>query len=126
MNLKHSLALAATLFASSWSYALSITPYSPEVFAKLQVADEPVALHFHANWCPTCRAQAKSLETLKADPSLNLKVLTVDYDKEAELKKQLNVRSQSTFIVYRGKVEKASQIGATSLDAIRNTLHSAL
>lgn len=126
MKLKHSLALAATLLVSSWSHALTIIPYSSGALAKLQAAGEPVALHFHADWCPTCRAQDKSLEALKADPSLALTVLSVDYDKETELKKQLNVRSQSTFIVYRGKVEKTRQIGETSQEAIRKTLGSAL
>jgi thioredoxin 1 len=126
MKLKHTLALVATLLASSWSYALNVAPYSSEALAKLQAAGEPVALHFHADWCPTCRAQAKSLETLKTDPSLKLTVLSVDYDKETALKKQLSVRSQSTFIVFRGAAEKARQIGETSPEAIRKTLSSAL
>lgn len=126
MKLKHSLALAATLLVSSWSHALTIIPYSSGALAKLQAAGEPVALHFHADWCPTCRAQDKSLEALKADPNLAWTVLSVDYHKETELKKQLNVRSQSTFIVYRGKVEKTRQIGETSQEAIRKTLGSAL
>lgn len=126
MRLLHTLALTATLMATSWSHALTVTPYSPEGLAKLQTAGEPVALHFHADWCPTCRAQAKTLETLKADPGLPMTVLTVNYDKESTLKKQLNVRSQSTFIVFRGVAEKARQIGETSPDAIRKTLGAAL
>lgn len=126
MALKHTLTMTAMLLASTWSYALTVAPYNSENLAKLQQAGEPVALHFHADWCPTCRAQAKSLETLKTDPTLKLTVLTVDYDKETVLKKQLNVRSQSTFIVYRGAAEKARQIGETSPEAIRKTLSSAL
>lgn len=126
MNLKNTLVLAATLLAASWSHALTIMPYSLETFAKLQTAGEPVALHFHADWCPTCRAQAKSLETLKTDPSLKLTVLSVDYDKETTLKKQLSVRSQSTFIVFRGVAEKVRKIGETSPEAIRQTLGTAL
>ncbi len=126
MQLKNFLALCASLLVSSWSYALTITPYSSEAFAKLQVADEPVTLHFHADWCPTCRAQDKTLEALKTDPALKLTVLSVDYDKETELKKQLKVRSQSTFVVYRGKVEKSRQIGETSPEAIRKALSLSL
>ena len=114
------------LLASSWSYALTLTPYSSKAFANLQGAGEPVALHFHADWCPTCRAQDKSLEVLKSDPALKLTVLSVDYDKEVELKKQLNVWGQSTFIVYRGPVETARKIGETSPESIRKTLSSSL
>lgn len=126
MQLNRSLALCAVLLASSWAQALTVTPYSAAAFAKLQAAGEPVALHFHADWCPTCRAQDKSVEALKADPALTLTVLSVDYDKESELKKQLNVRSQSTFIVYRGKVEKTRNIGETSVEGIRKTLRASL
>ena len=126
MTLKYTLTLAAALLVSPWSQALTLSPYSADALAKLQTAGSPVALHFHADWCPTCRAQAKSLEALKADTSLNMTVLSVDYDKETALKKQLNVRSQSTFIVFRGVAEKARQIGETAPESIRKTLGSAL
>jgi thiol-disulfide isomerase/thioredoxin len=126
MQLKKTLAFCAVLFVSSWSHALTLAPYSAAVFTKLQTAGEAVTLHFRADWCPTCRAQDKALESLKADPDLKLTILRVDYDKETELKKQLNVRSQSTFVVYRGKVETARQIGATAPDAIRKTLSTSL
>lgn len=126
MQLKKALAFCAVLFISSWSHALTLAPYSAAAFAKLQTSGEAVTLHFRADWCPTCRVQDKALESLKADPDLKLTVLLVDYDKEAELKKQLGVRSQSTFVVYRGKVEKARQIGETSPEAIRKTLSTSL
>lgn len=126
MKLHHVLALAAALLVSTGSYALTVTPYSASALARLQANREPVALHFRADWCPTCRAQDKSLEALKSDPALKLTVLSVDYDKDSELKRQLDVRGQSTFIVYRGKVEKARQVGETSPEAIRKALGSAL
>ena len=126
MQLKKSLAFCALLFASAWSQALTLAPYSAAALAKLQSAGEAVTLHFRADWCPTCRAQDKALESLKADPDLKLTILAVDYDQEADLKQQLKVRSQSTFVVYRGKVETARQIGATTPEAIRKTLSSSL
>jgi thiol-disulfide isomerase/thioredoxin len=119
-------ALCLTLLAASWAHALTVAPYSAEALNKLQAAGAPVALHFHADWCPTCRAQDKALEVLKADTALNIAVLTVDYDKESELKKQLKVLGQSTFVIYRGKVEKRRQIGETSPDGIRTALRAAL
>lgn len=119
-------ALCLTLLAASWAQALTVTPYSAQALSKLQAAGEPVALHFHADWCPTCRAQDKALEVLKADPALNIAVLTVDYDKESELKKKLKVLGQSTFVIYRGSVEKKRQIGETTPDGIRTALRAAL
>ncbi len=119
-------ALCATFLLTPWAHALTVAPYSADALGKLQTAGEPVALHFHADWCPTCRAQDKALDILKADATLNIAVLTVDYDKESELKKQLKIRGQSTFVIYRGKVEKNRVIGETSPDGIRTALRSAL
>lgn len=126
MKLIKTLALGAALLVSSWVQALTVTPYSADALAKAQAAGEPVALHFHADWCPTCRAQDQALEVLKSDAGLNIVVLKVDYDKEVDLKRRLKVRSQSTFIVYRGKTETNRQIGATAPEAIRAALRSAL
>lgn len=126
MKLLPTLVLAAGLLAASFAQALTLAPYSPEALAKAQAAGQAVALHFHASWCPTCRAQDKALETLKAEPGLDLTVLKVDYDKEAALKKALKVRQQSTFIVYRGVVEKARMSGITAAEDISLTLRAAL
>lgn len=126
MKLKKILALGAALLVSSWAHALTITPFSADAFAKAQAAGGPVALHFHADWCPTCRAQDKALEVLKSDSGLDIAVFSVDYDKETDLKKQLKVRSQSTFIVYRGMTEKTRHVGATAPEAIRAMFRTVL
>lgn len=126
MKLKHCLMLLPVLLLSSGVYALTLAPYSPDTLATLQAAGEPVALHFHASWCPTCRAQDQALEVLKADPALKITVLKVDYDKETTLRKQLKIRSQSTFIIYRGTVEKSRPIGETSPEGLRAALRLAL
>jgi thioredoxin 1 len=125
MHIKSTL-LAALLCTSVWAQALTIAPYSPEALAKAQAAGQPVALHFRADWCPTCHAQDKALNSLQSDATLNITVLAVDYDKEVDLKKQDKVRAQSTFIVYKGKQETARMVGETTPEAIRNVLHSAL
>lgn len=116
----------ALLVLAPWAQALEVAPYTPAALAEAQAAGKPVALHFHADWCPTCRAQQKVLDGLKQDKSLDLTVLTVDYDKEKELKQTLGVRSQSTLIVYRGKEEKARSAGETTSGQVKTTLQSAL
>ena len=52
---------------SSLAQALEIRPFDAAAFASLQGAGKPVALHFHADWCPTCVNQSRSLEQLKAN-----------------------------------------------------------
>ena len=119
--------LAASLTASFSAQALTVAPYSAEALATAQKAGKPVALQFHAPWCPTCRAQDKALDVLKAEANaVDVQLLVVDYDTEVALKKALKVRTQSTLIVYRGPAETTRAIGITSPDDIRAALRTAL
>lgn len=124
------LAAAALSLSAGLAQALTVAPYSAEALAKAQQAGEPVALHFHASWCPTCISQDKALDALKADAKanaeLNMTVLQADYDKERDLKKQLKVRTQSTLIVYRGATERARSVGETGAGELKAALQAAL
>lgn len=124
--------LATALFAglslaSTLAQALTLAPYSAEALARAQQAGEPVALHFHASWCPTCAAQTKVFKAMQADPSSpKLTVLVADYDKEVALKKRLKVRQQATLIVYKGQTETARSSFETHAEALTLLLESAL
>lgn len=107
-------------------HALDSAPYTPEALATAQKAGKPVALHFHANWCSTCRVQEKVFNEFKPDTSLAITVLVADFDKERELKRKLGVRTQSTVIVYRGAKEMARVAGETDPAILRAALQSAL
>ncbi len=100
--------------AAVMAHALDIKPYSATALAEAQKADVPVALHFRADWCPTCRAQDKVLEGLKSEPGLGVTVLSVNYDTEKDLKKQFKISSQSTLVVLKGQKEAARLVGDTS------------
>lgn len=108
------------------AHALELKPYSAAALADAQKADKPVALHFHADWCPTCRAQATVLQGLKAEPNLDITVLVANYDTERALKRRFNVRAQSTLVVLRGQTEWARLVGDTSASGIRDALKTAL
>jgi thioredoxin 1 len=118
-------ALAAGLTALA-AHALEIKPYSAEALQAAQATGQPVAVHFRADWCPTCRVQDKSLAQLKAEKGLDITVLAVDYDKEKDLKRAMNVRAQSTLIVFKGKEERARLAGETEADKLRAALKAAL
>jgi thioredoxin 1 len=117
---------AVLLGAAALAHALEIKPYSAQALAAAQAADKPVAIHFHADWCPTCKAQDKVLQSLKADPGLNVTLLTANYDTEKALKDRFKVRAQSTIVVLHGKQERARLVGETSADGIRDALKKAL
>ena len=114
------------LSAAAFAYALDIKPYTAEALAEAQKADKPVALHFHADWCPTCRAQDKVLQSLTAEPGLDLTVLVANYDTEKALKQRFNIRSQSTFVVLEGLQERGRVVGDTTAEGIRAVLKTAL
>ena len=120
------LAVAALVFSASFAHALTVVPYSAAALAAAQKAGEPVVLHFHASWCPTCRAQDKVFETLKADPALKLTLMEADYDTEKPLEKQLKVNAQSTLIVYHGATERTRSTGETDPARLKALLQGAL
>jgi thiol:disulfide interchange protein len=122
------LTLAAGLFAlASAAQALTVKPYSAAELAAAQAAGTPVAVAFHADWCPTCKAQGKVFDGFKTDAALNkVMVLLADYDNEKDLKKEMKVRTQSTIVVFKGKTEVARSAGVTNAADLKTTLSSGL
>ena len=112
--------------AATLSHALEVKPYSAAALAAAEKANQPIALHFHADWCPTCRAQDKVVQSLKTEKGLDLTILTVNYDTERDLKRRFKVNSQASLIVLRGQKETARLVGVTSTDGIRDALKTAL
>ncbi len=122
---KHLFVLASLLAAMGSAHALDIAPYTPQAFADLQKADKPVALHFHAEWCSTCKAQEKVFNGWKGDASVPGTLLVVDYDNERDLRKKMAVRGQSTVISFKGSQEKARLAGDTDAKALRTVIEAA-
>ena len=102
-------------------------PYSAATLDKMLAAGQPVVVDFHADWCPTCRAQAPIVKDLLATPDLkNVTVLIADYDTELALRKSLKVANQSTLVVFRHGKEVARSTGDTSRDGLSALLHKAV
>jgi len=126
MTILKSLSAAIALFAAvNTAQALEIAPYSAQTFAELQKADKPVTLHFHAEWCSTCKAQEKVFNGWKGDASVPGTLLVVDYDNARDLRKQMGVRGQSTVISFKGSSEKARLAGDTDAKALRAVIDAA-
>ena len=122
-----SLLASSLVFMANAANALTIKPFTDANFAAAQTAGRPVAVHFTATWCPTCKAQDKALSTLAANPALKkVTILTSDYDQSRALQKRMNVKSQSTFVVFKGKTEVAPNSGATDAPEIKALLPKAL
>lgn len=126
MKFFKTLAIITLALAAQLAFALDIEPYSAQALAQLQQAGKPVAVHFHATWCTTCRAQAKVFEQIKASGELPMTLLVADWDKEKALERKLGVRDRSTLIVYRGTAEKARLVGDTDPKKLHDALQAAL
>jgi thioredoxin 1 len=126
MKLSRTLAAIAAFAISTFANALDVKPYTEAAFAQAQKAGQASALHFHADWCPTCKKQSASIEQLKADKALDVTIFVANYDTEKALKQKLGVSAQSTLIVFKGDAEKSRLAGQTSPAAIKEALTSAL
>jgi len=123
--LRTTLALVLSA-AAALAQALEVKPYTAQALAEAQAAGKPVAVHFHADWCGTCKQQEKAIAQLKGESGLDVTLLIADYDKEKDLRRGMKVRSQSTMVVFRGKDEKARLGGDTEATKFRAALKAAL
>ena len=107
--------------------ALDIQPYTATALQQAQASGEAVAVHFHADWCATCKAQARVFENLRGDPQLkDITLLVAHYDDERELKQAMNVRAQSVVVVFKGSKETARIGGETKPEKIKAALVTTL
>jgi thioredoxin 1 len=121
-------AVFSVVLSSLASFALSAeVPFDQARFDAARTAGKPVAVVFHADWCPTCRAQAPVLKELAATPALkSLTLYVADFDTEKALKKALGVTQQSTIVVFKGDKEIARSTGDTQRDRLDALLKQAV
>lgn len=123
----HAVLAAALLGLATWAQALEIKPFEAATLARMQAEGQPVAVHFHADWCPTCVNQKRALEQLRDAGELKgMTVLVAVYDDERELRRQHRVRSQSVVVVFKGSDEVARSAGQTRPEQLREALAKAL
>jgi thiol-disulfide isomerase/thioredoxin len=102
-------------------------PFNQSQFDATRLAGRPVAVVFHADWCPTCRAQAPVLKELAATPALrSLTLYVANFDTEKALKRSLGVIQQSTIVVFKGGKEIARSTGDTQRDRLDALLKQAV
>ncbi len=102
-------------------------PFDQAQFDSMRAAGRPVAVVFHADWCPTCRAQAPLLKDLAQTPDLKPVTLFVaNFDTEKALKKALGVTKQSTIVVFKNGKESARSTGDTQQESLAALLRHAV
>lgn len=124
-SILHLLFMLSLLFATS--AMAEQTPYSQPIFDKLIKDGKPVLVEVHADWCSTCRAQARITDTLLREPPYRgIRALKIDYDRQEAALRTLRVARQSTLIVFKNGKEVGRSLGDTSRDGIESLLKKAI
>ncbi len=114
------LAFLAVAFAAPAIAAPAWQDYNAAAFTRAQDADKTIIVDVHAVWCPTCKAQAPTLDALRQEPRLKDAVFfKVDFDKEKAFLRQHRIPRQSTVLVFRGKQESARSIAESRAKQLR-------
>ena len=130
MNRAHflkGLFAATALGPAAFGSAAAILDFDKAGFQSAIAAGKPVIVSFAAEWCPTCRAQKPIVSELMADARFrDIALFVADFDKELDLRKELRVGQQSTFVVFHGGKEVARSTGQTRRDALAELFAKAL
>jgi len=86
---------------------------SAEALAKMN----PTVLFFAADWCPSCQADLKDINTNGAQLG-KVNVVVVDYDKSTDLKKKYGITVQDTFVQIGPMGEKLAVWNGGGVQAI--------
>lgn len=131
------LGLSASLMPFTTGFAIaaegtdSFVEYSPETLEKSLSAGETVFLDFKASWCPTCAAQGRVIEELRASKPAydeNITFMLADWDQwgESEIVTEMKIPRRSTLVVLRGEEELGRIVAGTSSDEIGALLDKGL
>ncbi len=101
--------------------------YTPEAFQAAQATGRTIMVDVYAVWCPTCKAQHKSLKTFLNDPRYeSVAGFRVDFDVHRDFLRAHQVRGQSTILMFHGEKELSRSMGVTSEGMIRAQVDAAL
>jgi thioredoxin 1 len=119
------LAMMITVFAAG-SFA-GESPFNQAEFETQRTSGKPVAVVFHADWCPTCRAQAPVLKELMQSPEFKgMTLFVANFDTEKAFKQSLGVTKQSTIVVFKDGKESARSTGDTQQQRLSALLRHAI
>ena len=119
--------VAVMLVGSLPAAAAETRAYSPEALAEANEAGKPVLVEVYAAWCSVCRTQSPIVQALTGEPKYkDLVVFKADFDKDKADLKALNVRQQSTLILYKDGEEIGRSVGDTSAFSIEAMLDKTL
>jgi len=102
-------------------------PFDPVHHEAMRDSGMPFAVVFHADWCPTCRAQTPVLKDLPHSPEfMGVTLFVANFDTEKVLERFLGISKQSTIVVFKNGKEAARSTGDTQYDSLSEILRRAI
>lgn len=124
LNILRSFVISMLLISASQAAEQAFTQAN---FDSLQKQGLPILVSIHADWCPTCRAQAPVIsKLLKQAEYQQINALQVNFDEQKAIVQAFKANQQSTLIVFKGGKEVGRSLGDTSESAIASLLKKAL
>ena len=118
------LFLIATVLGVS---AAGMKSYDAASFSKAVASGAPVVVHVHAGWCPTCKKQEPTLQSLSEDAAMSkAKFVRVDFDKDQDFLKAHKVSQQATILVFKNGKEVERLNGVTDAGTIQAKIKAAV
>ena len=125
-TLLRSFILLLLLVAAGPSLAAD-TAFDASRFDALNKEGKPILIAIHADWCPTCKAQAPIVADLLKTPELKgITAFRVDFDSQKDAVRRFRASTQSTLIVFKGGREVGRSIGDTRQGGIAALLRKAI
>ena len=85
--------------------------------AMMLAEEKPTVLFFFADWCPTCQAAMKEIET-QPEKLAGINLLIVDYDNSSDLQMKYGVTYQHTFVRINPAGEALAKWNGGGIDTI--------
>ena len=121
------LVLMAPLGLATVSAAESWQRYTAGGLDTALARKDTLVVNVHADWCPTCRAQAPILDELRQDKRLkNVRFVRVDWDKDKDFVRRYRIPRQSTIVVFKNGKESARSIAETDRKRLRSFVFGAV
>lgn len=99
--------------------------YDDAAFKAALDSGKPVLVSIHADWCPTCKAQAPILDGLLKGRFSDMTAFRVDFDSQKDIVRAFGAQMQSTLIVFHNGAEVGRSVGDTDPASIEALLAKA-
>lgn len=97
----------------------NILEISDDTFEKEVIqSDIPVLVAFMATWCGPCKALKPTIEKVADELEGEIKVGTVDIDKNPQITRKYGIRSVPTCLTFEGGQKYNSHVGLTTRDKL--------